>query len=87
MGKSVEIVKVNGIRFINIVKFLCAIKPYKRPIFFSRHGESVYNTLDLIGGDSPLSEKGAKYGEWLKKFFMNQKENLSNFNIDGDIIF
>lgn len=80
MGKSVEIVKVNGIRFINIVKFLCALKPYKRPIFFSRHGESVFNTLDLIGGDSLLSENGVKYGECLKKFFMNQKENFDEMN-------
>jgi len=77
MGKSVEIVKVNGVLFINIVKFLWGLKPFQRPIFFSRHGESIYNTLELIGGDSLLSEKGMKYGEWLKKFFMNQKEDLA----------
>ena len=82
MGKSVEIVKVNGIKLISIVKFLLCLKPYKRPIFFSRHGESVYNTLDLIGGDSLLSEKGLKYGECLKKFFNDQKEYYNQLNLD-----
>jgi 6-phosphofructo-2-kinase/fructose-2,6-biphosphatase 2 len=62
MGNSVEIVNVKSIQFINIIKFLCGIKPYSRPIYFSRHGESINNTKNLIGGDSLLSDKGLKYG-------------------------
>jgi hypothetical protein len=62
MGNSVEIVNVKSIQFINVIKFLCGIKPYSRPIYFSRHGESINNTKNLIGGDSLLSDKGLKYG-------------------------
>ena len=80
MGKSVEIVNVGSIRFINIIKFLWGLKAYSRPIYFSRHGESIYNTKELIGGDSELSEKGKKYGECLRKFFKEQKEDIENIN-------
>lgn len=80
MGKSVEIVNVQSIKFINIIKFLCGLKAYSRPIFFSRHGESIYNTKGLIGGDSILSEKGMKYGICLKKFFENYEDDLTEWN-------
>jgi broad specificity phosphatase PhoE len=56
------------------------LKAYSRPIYFSRHGESIYNTKELIGGDSELSEKGKKYGECLRKFFKEQKEDIENIN-------
>jgi hypothetical protein len=62
MGKSIELVKVDSIRFTNIIMFLCGLKAYARPIYFSRHGESIFNTMELIGGDSLLSENGLKYG-------------------------
>lgn len=76
MGKSIELVKVDSIRFTNIIMFLCGLKAYARPIYFSRHGESIFNTMELIGGDSLLSENGLKYGAWLRNFFLNQGENL-----------
>jgi 6-phosphofructo-2-kinase / fructose-2,6-biphosphatase 2 len=78
MGNSVEIVNVRSIQFINIIKFLCGIKPYSRPIYFSRHGESINNTKELIGGDSLLSERGLKYGTCLRKFFLAQEENFDD---------
>lgn len=42
------------------------LKP--RPIWLSRHGESMYNVHGKIGGDSPLSPKGMKYAEQLDRF-------------------
>lgn len=39
-------------------------EPPKR-IWLSRHGESVYNTLGLIGGDSELSRRGEEYARQL----------------------
>ena len=38
-------------------------------IYMSRHGESVNNTLGIIGGDSSITENGKKYSLFLSKFF------------------
>jgi 6-phosphofructo-2-kinase/fructose-2,6-biphosphatase len=39
-----------------------------RPIYLSRHGESVYNKLGKIGGDSGLSDLGEEYAKRLGSF-------------------
>lgn len=39
-----------------------------RCIYLTRHGESVYNMLGRIGGDSPLSPRGHEYAARLKQF-------------------
>ncbi len=41
-------------------------------IYFSRHGQSIYNTEDRVGGDCDLSEKGYKYASKLNEFMQNQ---------------
>ncbi|OWZ01901.1 Fructose-2,6-biphosphatase [Phytophthora megakarya] len=51
------------------IMFLMAnlnLKP--RPIWLSRHGESMYNTQKRIGGDAPLSPLGVQYAEQLDRF-------------------
>ncbi|VDO84314.1 unnamed protein product [Heligmosomoides polygyrus] len=40
-----------------------------RSIYLTRHGESEYNQIGRLGGDSPLSENGAKYAEKLRDYF------------------
>ena len=39
-----------------------------RPIYLSRHGESAYNQLGKIGGDSGLSDLGEAYAVKLAEF-------------------
>lgn len=41
--------------------------------FFSQHGESAYNQLGKIGGDSDLSERGCKFGNALAEYIKEQK--------------
>jgi broad specificity phosphatase PhoE/adenylylsulfate kinase-like enzyme len=41
-----------------IAFFLSNLRIGHSPIWMSRHGESVYNTLGLLGGDSALSARG-----------------------------
>ena len=36
-----------------------------RKIWLTRHGESMYNTLHRLGGDSPLSPRGEVYSKKL----------------------
>ena len=38
-------------------------------IFFSRHGESEYNVENKVGGDSPLSDRGALFAKALGRHF------------------
>ena len=45
-------------------------------IYMSRHGESINNYLNIIGGDCNLSEKGIKYSKCLGYYFKDIK-NLS----------
>lgn len=35
----------------------------------SRHGQSVNNTLGIIGGDCHITEKGEKYRDYLGGYF------------------
>ena len=42
-------------------------------LFFSQHGESMYNLNGKIGGDSDLSEHGWKYAEVLNDFVQTQR--------------
>jgi len=43
-----------------------------RPIYFSRHGESLYNVEDKVGGDPDLSERGYGYAQRLNQFFQEE---------------
>jgi broad specificity phosphatase PhoE len=43
-------------------------------IYFSRHGESVNNTKNIIGGDCCLSENGRNYSNNLKEHFKDTKD-------------
>lgn len=40
-------------------------------IYISRHGESVNNVKNIIGGDSHLTERGEQFGERLDSYFKN----------------
>jgi len=60
---------------ISSLKLLREKEVYSPPIYFSRHGQSIYNTKELIGGDSLLSEKGKLYAQGLSKLFKNSEEN------------
>lgn len=43
-------------------------------IYMSRHGESINNTLNIIGGDSNLSKKGIEYSKYLGNYFHTTKQ-------------
>ena len=45
-------------------------------LYLTRHGESLYNTKNKLGGDSGLSEKGKNYANKLLEFFKNRNINV-----------
>jgi len=60
-GRQVVIHEVYGYVQGRIVFFLTNLQVSKRPVWITRHGESEWNVLGRIGGDSPLSPRGLMY--------------------------
>uniref|UniRef100_A0A8C8VRT4 6-phosphofructo-2-kinase/fructose-2,6-bisphosphatase 2 n=1 Tax=Peromyscus maniculatus bairdii TaxID=230844 RepID=A0A8C8VRT4_PERMB len=56
-----------------IVYYLMNIHVQPRTIYLCRHGESDFNLLGKIGGDSGLSPRGKQFAQALKKFLEDQE--------------
>jgi 6-phosphofructo-2-kinase/fructose-2,6-biphosphatase len=73
-GKQVQTNRISGYLCGKLTFFLMNLRPWRAPIYISRHGESLYNTKGLIGGDSELSEAGHQYARALAEFIANEEE-------------
>ncbi|XP_043389433.1 6-phosphofructo-2-kinase/fructose-2,6-bisphosphatase 2 isoform X15 [Chelonia mydas] len=56
-----------------IVYYLMNIHVQPRTIYLCRHGESEFNLVGKIGGDSGLSPRGKQFAQALKKFIAEQE--------------
>ncbi|KAH7103815.1 bifunctional 6-phosphofructo-2-kinase/fructose-2,6-bisphosphate 2-phosphatase [Auriculariales sp. MPI-PUGE-AT-0066] len=65
VGEQVTMCRIHGYLQSRIAFYLMNLHLKPRSIFFSRHGESVYNVEGKIGGDSSLSERGLQYANAL----------------------
>jgi len=80
-GTQVLLNNVSGYLESKIMSLLMHIHNKPRPIYFSRHGESMYNTENKVGGDPDLSERGYKYAANLNLFLQEEmKEKRINKN-------
>lgn len=70
-GVEIESKNLQGYLGGKIISFLVNLRFGDKPIFLSRHGQSQYNELEKIGGDSNLSEKGRNYAEKVKEFMLD----------------
>lgn len=61
-GESISTHRVTGHLEGKVLSFLSSFKPAPKTLYFSRHGESEYNILGRIGGDTDLSPRGHLYG-------------------------
>jgi 6-phosphofructo-2-kinase/fructose-2,6-biphosphatase 2 len=73
-GRSFYVHNVNGHVQSRVVYFLMNIHLLPRSIYLTRHGESEYNRIGRLGGDSPLSSNGITYAQRLREYF--EKENI-----------
>uniref|UniRef100_A0A914WX09 6-phosphofructo-2-kinase domain-containing protein n=1 Tax=Plectus sambesii TaxID=2011161 RepID=A0A914WX09_9BILA len=78
-GRSFFVHNVAGHVQSRVVYFLMNIHLSPRSIYLTRHGESEYNRMGRLGGDSPLSENGMKYARRLREYF--EKENVRDLRI------
>jgi broad specificity phosphatase PhoE/predicted kinase len=76
MGRQVIVNRIEGYLGARLVFFLMQIHPAERPIWLTRHGESSFNVLGRIGGDSPLTERGRQYAARVTSFLQERADTL-----------
>ncbi len=72
VGRDVVLHHIRGYLPARLVALLMNLHISTRPIWLTRHGESLYNQESRIGGDPELSPRGARYAEKLGGFFRAQ---------------
>uniref|UniRef100_A0A8R1HGE6 6-phosphofructo-2-kinase n=1 Tax=Caenorhabditis japonica TaxID=281687 RepID=A0A8R1HGE6_CAEJA len=72
-GRSFKVHQVRGHVQSRVVYFLMNIHLLPRSIYLTRHGQSEYNGMGRLGGDSPLTENGQKYAAALADFFEEEE--------------
>lgn len=68
VGKKVVLNRINGHLPGRLVPLLINLHIVPRPIWLTRHGESAFNVLGIIGGDADLSPRGEEYARSLCRF-------------------
>ncbi len=66
-GRKVVIHRVYGYVPGRVVFFLANLQVSRRPIWLTRHGQSLFNLEGRVGGDSGLSPKGWEYARNLAR--------------------
>ncbi len=67
-GHKVVVQGIDGNILSRVVFFLMNLRTRTRSMYLVRHGESVYNVEDRIGGDSDLSARGRSFARSLAAF-------------------
>jgi len=68
VGRQVVINRSEGYLVGQIAHFLGNLKLTPRPLWLSRHGQSLANVAHRIGGDEGLSTRGSQYAQGLARF-------------------
>ncbi|KAH8095961.1 6-phosphofructo-2-kinase [Aureococcus anophagefferens] len=67
-GDKVVTNRIRGFLLMQIVKYLSHVHPKPRTVYLSRHGQSLYNACQKIGGNPGLTDAGERYAKWLGEF-------------------
>ena len=62
------VTNIRGYLPLKVVHFVMNLHTLPRTFYLTRHGQSEYNVLGKIGGDSGLSPNGVKYAKRLAQF-------------------
>ncbi len=68
VGQKVVLNRIPGHLPGRLVPLLINLHITPRPIWLTRHGESAFNVLGIIGGDADLSPRGEEYAQNLAHF-------------------
>jgi predicted kinase len=67
-GRGVTVSNLDGYLAARLVFFVMNLHLTARPIWLTRHGESVYNAAGVLGGDPDLTPDGHRYARSLAEF-------------------
>ena len=70
-GSDLEVNRVHGYVPCRVANFLLNVNLSMQPIFLSRHGQSDYNLLGRIGGNSGLTPFGEQYAQELRLWLLD----------------
>lgn len=68
VGKQLVANRITGFVPSRVMFYLSNLHITPRPIYLVRHGQSMYNLDDRLGGDSPLTQNGLKFTEVLREW-------------------
>ncbi|MBX7197613.1 MAG: 6-phosphofructo-2-kinase/fructose-2,6-bisphosphatase [Sandaracinaceae bacterium] len=72
VGGRLEAHRIQGYLPSRLVYFLMNLHPIPRPIYLTRHGESLFNVEGRIGGDSLLSPRGEAFAARLSGYIAKE---------------
>ena len=73
VGRRLEIHRIQGYLASRLVYFLMNNHPIPRPIYLTRHGESLFNVEGRIGGDAGLAPRGEAFASRLARWFETER--------------
>ncbi len=73
VGRKLEIHRIQGYLASRLVYFLMNNHPIPRPIYLTRHGESLFNVEGRIGGDAGLAPRGEAFASRLARWFETER--------------
>ena len=76
VGRQVVLNRIHGYLPGRLVPLLTNMHVAPRPIWLTRHGESVFNQQGLLGGDPDLSPRGEEYARNLAAFVRGRAREL-----------
>ncbi|KAF9189178.1 Fructose-2,6-bisphosphatase [Haplosporangium sp. Z 767] len=80
-GSQVIVSQIQGYIQSRVVYFLMNLHIAPRNIYFSRHGESLFNVMGLLGGDSDLSPRGKQYAQALPSLVSTYIPNADQLTV------
>ncbi|XP_014254083.1 6-phosphofructo-2-kinase/fructose-2,6-bisphosphatase [Cimex lectularius] len=78
-GENISVHRLDGPYQTKVLEFVSCFRPVKKTLFFTRHGESEFNLLGRIGGDTNLSSRGHTYANSLAEYF--NKAEINNLRV------
>eukprot|EP00842_Homolaphlyctis_polyrhiza_P004716 jgi/Hompol1/5245/HPOL_000658-RA len=81
VGNQVIVNRVRGYIQSRIVYFLMNLNTTPRSFFFSRHGESMFNVMQKIGGNSSLSPRGEMYAKKLPELLSKHMDKNNKLTV------
>ncbi|SCU91013.1 LAMI_0E04412g1_1 [Lachancea mirantina] len=82
VGKKVISYNIQGFLASQTVYYLLNFNLAERQIWITRNGESEFNVMGKIGGDSGLTERGRRYARALTRFIDEQRVKFTEHEME-----